>query len=138
MISIEKILYTGHTCTTGGRDGAGRSHDGRLDLKLSPPGAPGTGTNPEQLFAIGWSASFIGALRHGCNARKIAFPADTAVDAQVDLVHGEQGFFLRARLAVSLPGLEDDLANELIDAARHNCPYSKAMRGGLEMAVTLV
>jgi lipoyl-dependent peroxiredoxin len=138
MISIEKILYTGHTCTTVGRDGAGRSHDGRLDLKLSPPGAPGTGTNPEQLFAIGWSASFIGALRHGCNARKIAFPADTAVDAQVDLVHGEQGFFLRARLAVSLPGLEDDLANELIEAARHNCPYSKAMRGGLEMAVTLV
>ena len=138
MISIEKTLYTGHTCTTGGRDGEGRSHDGRLDLKLSPPGAPGTGTNPEQLFAIGWSASFIGALRHGCNARRIGFPADTAVDAQVDLVHGEQGFFLRARLAVSLPGLEGEVANELIEAARQNCPYSKAMRNGLDLAVTLV
>lgn len=137
MISIEKILYTGHTHTTGGRDGAGRSFDGRLDLKLSPPGAPGNGTNPEQLFALGWSASFLGALRHACNARKVAFPNDAAVDAQVDLGHGEQGFFLQARMAVSLPGIEEDAAQALIDAAHLNCPYSKATRGNLSVTLTL-
>lgn len=138
MIKIEKVLYAGHTYTTGGREGTGRSHDGRLDLKLSPPGAPGTGTNPEQLFAVGWSACFIGSLRHACNARKISFPADTSVDAQVDLGHGEQGFFLQARLAVSLPGLEPDIAQQLIDAAHQNCPYSKATRGNINVAITLI
>lgn len=138
MINIEKILYSAHTHTTGGREGRGHSQDGRLDLKLSPPGAPGTGTNPEQLFAVGWSACFIGALRHACNARKIGFPADTAVDAQVDLGHGEQGFFLQARLAVSLPGLETDVAQQLIEAAHQNCPYSKATRGNIDVTITPV
>lgn len=137
MIKVEKVLYTGHTHTTGGRDGAGRSLDGRLQLKLTPPGAPGDGTNPEQLFAVGWSACFIGALRHACNARKIGFPSETAVDAQVDLVHGEQGFFLQARLEVSLPGLEADVAQQLIDAAHQNCPYSKATRGNLGVSIRL-
>ncbi|ROM72901.1 peroxiredoxin [Pseudomonas brassicacearum] len=137
MISIEKVLYTSHTHTTGGRDGTGRSHDGRLDLKLSPPGAPGHGTNPEQLFAVCWSACFLGALRHACNARKISFPAAAAVDAQIDLVHGEQGFFLQARLAVSLPDIELAVAQQLIDAAHQNCPYSKATRTNIDVNVSI-
>ncbi|MFK3794891.1 organic hydroperoxide resistance protein [Pseudomonas sp. NPDC088444] len=138
MINVEKILYTAHTRTTGGREGQGLSQDGRLDLKLSPPGAPGNGTNPEQLFAVGWSACFIGALRHACNTRKIGFPADTSVDAQVDLGHGEHGFFLQARLAVSLPGLDATIAQQLIDAAHQNCPYSKATRGNIDVTLTAV
>ncbi|MBZ9781489.1 organic hydroperoxide resistance protein [Pseudomonas sp. REP124] len=138
MLSIEKTLYTGHTCTTGGREGTGRSHDGRLDLKLSAPGAPGEGTNPEQLFAICWSACFLGSLRHACNARKISFPADASVDAQVDLMHGEQGFFLQARLAVSLPDIAADIARQLIEAAHQNCPYSKATRANIDVSLSLV
>lgn len=137
MINIEKTLYTGHTYTTGGREGSGRSHDGRLDLKLSPPGAPGTGTNPEQLFAVCWSACFLGSLRHACNARKIAFPVMAGVDAQVDLIHGEQGFTLQARLVVSLPDIEPDTALQLIEAANQNCPYSKATRANIPVSITL-
>lgn len=138
MINIEKVLYTSHTYTTGGREGVGRSDDGRLDLLLSPPGAPGTGTNPEQLFAVCWSACFLGSLRHACNARKIQFPAHAAVNAQVDLVHGEQGFFLQARLAVSLPDIEPDTAQELVEAAHQNCPYSKATRKNIDVSLTIV
>jgi Ohr subfamily peroxiredoxin len=137
MNTIDQVIYTGKTHTTGGREGAARSDDGRLDIRLSPPGAPGTGTNPEQLFAAGWSACFIGALRHASHARKIDFPADAAVSAEVDLGHGEQGFFLQARLAVSLPGLEPDIAQLLIDAAHQTCPYSKATRGNIEVSLAL-
>lgn len=137
MIRIEKVLYTGHTHTIGGREGRGRSQDGRLDLKLSAPGAPGQGTNPEQLLAVGWSACFLGSLRHACNARKIRFPANAAVDAQIDLVHGEQGFFLQARLAVSLPDIAPDIARQLIDAAHQNCPYSKATRSNIDVDIAL-
>ena len=137
MLSIEKVLHSGRTHTTGGREGAGRSDDGRLDIKLSPPGAPGHGSNPEQLFAVCWSASFLGALRHACNARKLGFPANAAVDAQVDLLHGEQGFFLQAHLLVSLPDIEADTAQQLIEAAHQNCPYSKATRRNIEVSFTL-
>ncbi|KJJ97792.1 peroxiredoxin [Pseudomonas sp. 21] len=135
MQSIEKVLYTARVHTRGGRDGEARSDDGRLQVRLTPPGAPGEGSNPEQLFAAGWSACFIGALRHAANARKQEFPADTAVDAEVELMHGEQGFFLRAHLAVHLPGLDPELAQRLLDAAQQSCPYSKALRG--HVAVTL-
>ncbi|WP_339499356.1 Ohr family peroxiredoxin [Pseudomonas canadensis] len=137
MLSIEKILYSGHTSTTGGREGAGRSVDGRLDIKLSPPGAPGSGTNPEQLFAVCWSASLLAALRHACNARKILFPATAAIDAQVDLLHGAQGFFLQAHLSVSLPEIEPEVARQLIEAAHQNCPYSKAARLNIDVSFTL-
>lgn len=135
MINIEKILYSSHTRTTGGREGAGLSLDGRLDLDLSPPGTPGNGTNPEQLLGVGWSASFISSLRHACNARKIGFPTDTAVDALVDLGHGEKGFFLKVSLLVSLPGFSEELASELVEAAHKTCPYSKATRGNIEVSV---
>ncbi|MFJ4345410.1 Ohr family peroxiredoxin [Pseudomonas sp. NPDC089401] len=131
MLNVEKVLYSARTHTKGGRDGVGRSDDGRLDVTLSPPGVPADGSNPEQLFAVCWSASFLGALRHACNARKVPFPATAAVDAQVELLHAEQGFFLRAHFAIALPGIEPELAEVLIDAARHNCPYAKATHGNL-------
>jgi Ohr subfamily peroxiredoxin len=135
MQSVEKVLYSARTQTRGGRDGAGYSDDGRLELKLSPPGVPAKGTNPEQLFAVSWSASLLGALRHACNARKITFPANAAVDAQMELLHAEQGFFLRAHFTVTLPGIEPEVAEVLLQAAHQNCPYSKATRGNI--AVTL-
>ncbi|WP_445147221.1 organic hydroperoxide resistance protein [Dyella sp. Tek66A03] len=137
MISIEKILHTGRTRTYGGREGSAHSDDGRLDIKLSPPGAPGSGTTPEQLLAAAWSACFIGTLRQAANARRIDFPADVAVVTEVDLGHGQGGFFLRARLAVTLPGMEAEVAQQLIEAAHHNCPYSKATRGNVDVTIEL-
>lgn len=138
MPSTDKVLYTGRTRTTGGRDGVARSSDGRLDVKLTSPGAPGIGTNPEQLFAAGWSACFIGAIGLAAREHKVAVPADTAVDAEVDLRHGEAGYILQARLNVALPGLDRETARALVDAAHQTCPYSKATRGNIEVEINLV
>jgi lipoyl-dependent peroxiredoxin len=137
MSKIDKVLYTGKTHTTGGRDGAAQSDDGRLDIKLSPPGSHGVGTNPEQLFAAGWSACFIGAIGLAAKDKKVALPAGTAVDAEVDLGTGEGGYFLQARINVSLPGLPSDIAQVLIDAAHLTCPYSKMSRGNIDVTITL-
>ncbi|AIY43412.1 Organic hydroperoxide resistance protein [Collimonas arenae] len=137
MSKIEKVLYTGKTHTTGGRDGVARSDDGRLDIKLSPPGSHGTGTNPEQLFAAGWSACFIGAMGRAAKDKNFSLPAGTAVDAEVDLGTASDGFLLQARLDVSLPGLSRDVAQDLIDAAHQICPYSKMSRGNIDVTVTL-
>ena len=134
----DKVLYTARTHTVGGRDGTSRSDDGRLEVKLSSPGAPGTGTNPEQLFAAGWSACFEGALAFVARQRKIQLPADTAIDAEVDLRNGDGGFSLAARLNVSLPGIDDDVARELVEAAHQTCPYSKATRGNIDVELNLV
>lgn len=133
-----KVLYTGKTHTTGGREGTARSSDGRLDIALSSPGSSGAGTNPEQLFAAGWSACFIGALGLAAGARKIRLPADTAVDAEIDLANTDGAYFLRARLTVSLPGIEPEIAQSLVDAAHQTCPYSKATRGNIEVETTVV
>ncbi|MBA4224384.1 organic hydroperoxide resistance protein [Bosea sp. (in: a-proteobacteria)] len=138
MSSTDKVLYTGRTHTTGGRDGAARSSDGRLEVNLTSPGAPGNGTNPEQLFAAGWSACFIGAIGLAARERKVVVPADTAVDAEVDLRHGERGYALQARLNVALPGLDRETARALVDAAHQTCPYSKATRGNIEVEINLV
>lgn len=132
-----KVLYTGRTHTTGGRDGAARSADGRLDVTLSPPGSSGAGTNPEQLFAAGWSACFIGALGHAAGARKLRLPVDTAVDAEVDLANTDGAYFLQARLNVSLPGIEREVAEALVEAAHQTCPYSKATRGNIDVVTTI-
>jgi osmotically inducible protein OsmC len=134
----DKILYTGNVHVTGGRDGAAQSSDGRLDIRLSPPGAAGAGTNPEQLFAAGWSACFIGAIGLAARERKVALPADTAVDAEVDLGNGGSGYFLQARLNVSLPGLDREVARALVDAAHQTCPYSRATRGNINAEINLV
>lgn len=135
---IEKVLYTGKTHTTGGRDGAARSDDGRLDVALSAPGSKGAGTNPEQLLAAGWSACFIGAMGLAAAKLKIALPAGTAVDAEVDLGNTAGEYFLQARLQVSLPGLDLEVARALADAAHQTCPYSKATSGNINVAITVV
>ncbi|OCJ07975.1 peroxiredoxin [Rhizobium sp. AC44/96] len=137
MTKIEKVLYTGKTHTTGGRDGLVRSDDAQLDVKLSPPGTAQPGTNPEQLFAAGWSACFIGAMGLAAGKRKLRLPADTAVDAEVDLGTTDGAYFLQARLNVSLPGLDPELARALIEEAHQTCPYSKATRGNIAVELTL-
>ncbi|WP_236191467.1 organic hydroperoxide resistance protein [Pseudomonas paraglycinae] len=138
MSQIEKVLYTAKTHTTGGRDGASRSSDGILDVKLSSPGSSGGGTNPEQLFAAGWSACFIGAMKAVAGQQKISLPADLAVDAEVDLGTNSEGYLLQARLNVSLPGMERGAAQQLVDAAHQVCPYSKATRNNIEVELKLV
>jgi Ohr subfamily peroxiredoxin len=136
MPNIENVLYTGKTHTTGGRDGAARSSDGRLDVRLSPPGSAVEGTNPEQLFAAGWSACFIGAMRRAARTLQIELPANLAVDAEVDLGTAGEEYFLQARLLVSLPGLAVDIAQAVVQAAHQLCPYSKATRGNIDVALT--
>lgn len=138
-MSSSSILYTGKTTTTGGRNGQSRSDDNRLDIKLSVPGSNGAGTNPEQLFAAGWSACFIGAMGRAAQELGIALPADTSVAAEIDLGSDtEQGFFLQGRLNVSLPGLDRALAQSIVDRAHQICPYSKATRGNINAVVTAV
>jgi lipoyl-dependent peroxiredoxin len=136
--AIDKVLYTAQTHTTGGREGAAQSSDGRLDVKLSPPGSAGNGTNPEQMFAAGWSACFIGAMGRAASNLKVKLPADVAVDAEVDLGTTNGDFFLQARLNVSLPGLAPDVARQIVDAAHQICPYSKATRGNINVAINLI
>ena len=132
-------LYTGMTHTTGGRDGGSvQSTDGRLDVKLAVPGSTGVGTNPEQLFAAGWSACFIGAMKIAAGKMKIQIPPDTAIDAEVDLCLAEQGYFLQARFKVALPGLDRDIAQALVKAAHQTCPYSKATRGNINVTITVI
>jgi lipoyl-dependent peroxiredoxin len=134
-----KLLYTAKAHTTGGREGgASRTSDGRLDVKLTVPGTPGNGTNPEQLFAVGWSACFLSAIKHVGGKMKVRIPAEAAVDPEVDLLMGDDGFSLRARLNVSLPGLEPQVAQSILDAAHQTCPYSKATRGNIDVAINLV
>jgi Ohr subfamily peroxiredoxin len=139
MTRIEKVLYTGKTHTSsGGRDGEARSSDGRLDIKLSSPGSAGSGTNPEQLFAAGWSACFIGAMGKAAGKMNVTLPPDLAVDAEVDLGMAGTEYLLQARLNVSLPGLDREVARALTDAAHQTCPYSKATRGNIDVAINLV
>lgn len=138
MPAIEKVLYTAKAHTTGGRDGASQTSDGRLDVALSSPGGPGTGTNPEQLFAVGWSACFIGAMGVAAREQKVRLPAETAIDAEVDLGVTDGGYLLRARLNVSVPGLDREVARAIVDAAHQICPYSKATRGNIDVELNLV
>jgi lipoyl-dependent peroxiredoxin len=138
MPQVEKVLYTAKTHTTGGRDGASRSSDGRLDIKLSVPGTRGIGTNPEQLLAAGWSACFTSAMKIEAGKMKVTLPPGLAVDAEVDLCVTDGAYFLQARLNVSLPGLEPEVARALADAADRTCPYSKATRGNIDVVISVV
>ncbi len=137
MTKIDKVLYTGRTYTVGGRDGSARSDDGQLEVKLSPPGSAHAGTNPEQLFAAGWSACFIGAMGLAAAKRKVRLPVDLAVDAEVDLGTTDGAYFLQARLTVSMPGMEPELARALVEEAHQTCPYSKATRGNINVELKL-
>ena len=139
MSHIVKILHTAKTATAGGRDnGASRSSDGLLDIRLSTPGSARIGTNPEQLFAAGWSASFANAIALAARKRNIALPAKVSIDAEVDLNLGDGGYFLSTRLNVRIPDLERSAAKDLIDEAVEICPYSKATRGNIEVVIKLI
>jgi Ohr subfamily peroxiredoxin len=138
ITAIEKVLYTARTHTTGGRDGAARSSEGQLDLRLSPPGSNRPGTNPEQLFAAGWSACFIGAMGRAASGLEVKLPAGVAVDAEVDLGTAGDEFFLQARLNVSLPGLDRDIARAIVEGAHRICPYSRLTRGNINVELNLV
>jgi osmotically inducible protein OsmC len=134
-----KVRYTAKTHTSGGRrGGVSRSDDGRLDVQFSAPGVPGTGTNPEQLFAAGWSACFISAMGLVASKMKVKLPADAAVDAEIDLCNSGDVYFLRARLNVSLPGLDREVAQAIVDAAHDaTCAYSNATRGNIDVTLNL-
>ena len=134
-----RVLYTAKTHTTGGRDGQSRSSDGRLDVKLSLPGAPGNGTNPEQMFAAGWSACFEGAMAFAARSLQITLPAGLAIDTEVDLILSDGvDYSLAARMNISVPGLPREVAQQLVDAAKKTCPYSKAVRGNIPASFTVV
>jgi len=132
-----QTLYTGKVHVTGGRDGAARSQDGRLDIKLSTPGSPGVGTNPEQLLAAGWSACFQGAMAIAARQQGVILNG-VAIDAEIDLNTDGSGYFLAARLNVSVPGVDPEIAHGLIEAAHRTCPYSKALEGNIDVAFNLV
>ncbi len=138
MAQLEKVLYTARAHTTGGRDGASRTDDGRLDVTLSSPGTSGTGTNPEQLFAAGYSACFIGAIKAVAGKQKISLPQDLSIDAEVDLGTIPNAYGIAARLKVSLPGMDKAAAQALVDATHQVCPYSNATRGNIDVQITLV
>jgi len=137
MQKLEKVMYTAHAHTTGGRDGASRTDDGKLDVKLSPPAQGGSGTNPEQLFAAGYSACFIGAMKAVAGKMKLTVPADVAIDAEVDLGPIPNAYGIAARLKVSLPGMDREVAQQLVNAAHQVCPYSNATRGNIDVQITL-
>lgn len=137
---LDKVLYTAEAHTTGGRDGASRTSDGALDVKLSPPGSGKPGTNPEQLFAAGYSACFIGAMKAVGPRIQIKVPDDVAIDASVSLgpTDGGAAYGIAVKLAVSLPGLDDEQKRRLVDAAHQVCPYSNATRGNIDVALEIV
>ena len=139
MNKLDKVLYTGKAHATGGRDGQSKSDDGKLEVKLSPPGQ-GAGTSPEQMFAAGYSACFIGAMKAVAGKQKIQLPADLAIDAEVDLGPIKEGAAdgIAARMNVSLPGMDRAAAQQLIDAAHQVCPYSNATRGNVDVQLKLV
>ena len=141
-MALDKVLYTAHATSTGGRDGGSRSDDGVLDVKLTTPKALGgngaTGTNPEQLFAAGYSACFIGAMKHVASMQKIALPADTSIAADVGIGPIPQGFGIQVALHVTVPGMDKAAAKKLVDAAHQVCPYSNATRGNIDVTLDVV
>ncbi|MDR4950955.1 organic hydroperoxide resistance protein [Chryseobacterium sp. ES2] len=138
VVNISKVLYSGNVIVTGGRNGEAKSSDGKLDIELTPPGAKGNGTNPEQLLSAGWSACFIGAMQLGSAKLGITLPPDLSVNTSVDLATNDDGFFLQAHLQVLLPGLAIDEARKVVETAHATCPYSKATRGNINVKIDVV
>jgi lipoyl-dependent peroxiredoxin len=138
-MSTKKVLYTAKVHTHGNRDGGtSRSDDGHLDIQHTLPGTGGKGTNPEQLFAAGWSACFDGAMTLAAKKMKVTLPEDRAIDAEVDLCLTGEEFSLQARLNFSLPGLDHEVAQAVVDAAHQICPYSKATRGNIDVVLHVI
>jgi Ohr subfamily peroxiredoxin len=142
MASPQQILYTAHATSTGGREGTSKSSDGVLELNLTVPkelgGNGARGTNPEQLFAAGYSACFIGALKFVAGQKKIALPADTSIDADVGIGQIPEGFGIKVAMAVKIPGMDRAKAEELVQAAHAVCPYSNATRGNIDVDLKVV
>ncbi len=140
-MSLDKILYTAHATTTGGREGSSKSDDGKLQVKLAPPkemGGNGDGTNPEQMFAAGYSACFLGAMKSVAGQQKITLPASTTIDASVGIGPIPAGFGIEAALKISIPGMERAAAEKLVADAHKVCPYSNATRGNIDVTLTVV
>lgn len=138
---LDKVVYRAQATSTGGRDGTSSTPDGALNLKLAVPkemGGNGQGVNPEQLFAAGYSACFIGAMKFVAGAQKIALPADTKIDATVGIGPIPQGFGIEVQLAITIPGMERAAAEALVARAHQVCPYSNATRGNIEVTLSVV
>ncbi len=139
---LEKVLYTAHATSSGGREGTSKSDDGVLDVKLTTPkglgGNGATGTNPEQLFAAGYSACFLGAMKHVASMQKITLPADTSIAADVGIGPIPQGFNIQVALHVTVPGMDKVAAKKLVDDAHQVCPYSNATRGNIDVTLDVV
>ncbi|MBU1360453.1 MAG: organic hydroperoxide resistance protein [Gammaproteobacteria bacterium] len=138
---LDKVLYTAESHTTGGRDGgAGKSSDAALDVKLNPPGSGKAGTNPEQLFAVGYSACFIGAMKAVGPKINVKVPEDVAIDAKVSLGPTDAGaaYGISVKLSISLPGLDAEQKKKLVDTAHQVCPYSNATRGNIDVDLEIV
>lgn len=133
----ERVLVTGRTRTVGGRDGFARSSDGRLDIRLSSPGARGNGTTPEQLFAVAWSASFISVMRIEAKRMNVALPVDPVIEAELTLMTKRDHYRLQARLKITVPGIEAEAVHRLVNATQVACPYSTAMRGNIDVELIL-
>lgn len=140
-MSIEKVLYTATATATGGREGRATSSDNVLDVQLSTPrelgGAGGPGTNPEQLFAAGYSACFLGALKFVAAKQKVALPAETTVTGRVGIGQIPTGFGIQAELTITAPGIDRDMLQALVDQAHVVCPYSNATRGNIDVTLVL-
>ena len=142
-MALEKVVYTAHAVATGGREGVAKSDDGKLEVKLDPPkqmGGGGTGSNPEQLFAAGYAACFIGALKFVANAQKIQVPADVSIDSSVEfgpLAGGAKGFGIGVELKVYVPGMDREQAEKLVHEAHEVCPYSNATRGNIDVKLSV-
>jgi Ohr subfamily peroxiredoxin len=140
-MSLEKVIYTAHATSTGGREGTTKSSDGALDVKLTTPkelgGNGAAGTNPEQLFAAGYSACFIGALKFVASQQKITLPADTSIKAEVGIGQIPAGFGIEVAMTITIPGMEHAAAEALVEKAHQVCPYSNATRGNIDVTLTV-
>lgn len=140
VTKVEKVVYRAHATSTGGRDGTSKTSDGLLNVKLTVPremGGAGGGVNPEQLFAAGYSACFIGAMKFVAGTQKIALPADTSIDATVGIGQIPAGFGIEVQMVVNVPGMERAAAQALVDKAHQVCPYSNATRGNIDVRIAL-
>ena len=142
MQKPEKVLYTAHATSSGGREGTSKTDNGVLDVKLTTPkglgGDGATGTNPEQLFAAGYSACFLGAMKFVAGQQKVALPADTSIAADVGIGQIPNGFGIQVALHVTIPGMDKTAAMKIVEAAHQVCPYSNATRGNIEVALDVV
>ena len=133
---LDKVLYTARTHAVGGRDGSGRSDDGKIEVRLSPPGQ-GNGTNPEQLFGVGYSACFLGAMKAVAPKVGVTVPQDTAIDTEVDLGPTSLGYGISVRMKITLPGMDRAQAERLVQEAHKVCPYSNATRNNIDVQLTV-